>query len=77
MKTFALVVVMAIAVSADAQKFGGLATTPPMGWNSWNRFACTINESLIRETAEALVADVPGHDVLMIRLSRMPEVVEP
>ena len=34
----------------------GLATTPPMGWNSWNRFHCDINERLIRETADAMVS---------------------
>ena len=28
---------------------------PPMGWNSWNKFACDINEKLIRETADAMV----------------------
>ncbi|MFJ1796094.1 NPCBM/NEW2 domain-containing protein [Kitasatospora griseola] len=31
--------------------------TPPMGWNSWNKFGCNINEALIRETADALVAN--------------------
>ena len=25
-----------------------------MGWNSWNKFACNINEQLIRETADAM-----------------------
>ncbi|KAJ1403982.1 Glycosyl hydrolase, all-beta [Sesbania bispinosa] len=34
----------------------GLGQTPPMGWNSWNRFNCNINESLIRETADAMVS---------------------
>jgi alpha-galactosidase len=34
----------------------GLALTPPMGWNSWNKFACNIDERLIRETADAMVA---------------------
>jgi len=34
----------------------GMASTPPMGWNSWNEFGCEINEQLIRETADALVA---------------------
>lgn len=34
----------------------GLALTPQMGWNSWNRFACNINETLIRQTADALVS---------------------
>lgn len=34
----------------------GLARTPPMGWNSWNRFGCDVDAALIRETADALVA---------------------
>jgi len=37
-----------------AQKFEGLALTPPMGWNSWNKFACNVDERLIRETADAM-----------------------
>jgi alpha-galactosidase len=42
--------------AADARKFEHLALTPPMGWNSWNHFKCNINEQLIRETADAMVA---------------------
>lgn len=38
------------------QKFEGLALTPPMGWNSWNKFGCDVNEQLIRQTADAMVA---------------------
>ncbi len=34
----------------------GLAKTPPMGWNSWNKFHCNVSEKLIRETADAMVA---------------------
>src|SRR3989475_10659340 len=34
----------------------GLARTPPMGWNSWNHFGCTVSEQLIKETADAIVA---------------------
>ncbi|KAL2631470.1 hypothetical protein R1flu_016156 [Riccia fluitans] len=33
----------------------GLGLTPPMGWNSWNFFGCNINETVIFETASALV----------------------
>jgi alpha-galactosidase len=33
-----------------------LARTPPMGWNSWNRFGCDVSEALIKETADAMVA---------------------
>jgi alpha-galactosidase len=31
-----------------------LAPTPPMGWNSWNSFATTINESQALETAHIM-----------------------
>nr|CAD1836246.1 unnamed protein product [Ananas comosus var. bracteatus] len=34
----------------------GLGVTPPMGWNSWNHFNCLINETVIKETADALVS---------------------
>ena len=34
----------------------GLARTPPMGWNSWNRFGCDIDERRIRAVADAMVA---------------------
>jgi alpha-galactosidase len=33
-----------------------LAATPPMGWNSWNKFGCNVSEELIRETADAMVS---------------------
>ncbi len=42
---------------AMAQKFTELAQTPPMGWNTWNTFASNIHESLVRETAEAMIAN--------------------
>ena len=29
---------------------------PPMGWNSWNTFGADINENLIRETVDSMVA---------------------
>ena len=33
----------------------GLAKTPPMGWNSWNKFGCNVSEKLIKEMADAMV----------------------
>jgi len=33
-----------------------LARTPPMGWNSWNRFGCDVSEDLIKQMADAMVA---------------------
>jgi len=47
-------------------KEDGLSRTPPMGWNSWNRFQCNIDcskdphnclsERLIREIADTIVS---------------------
>ena len=34
----------------------GLAPTPPMGWNSWNKFGCDVNEKVIRAEADAMVS---------------------
>ena len=45
-----------ISIVLFSQKFDNLALTPPMGWNSWNRFACDVSEELIRETADAMVS---------------------
>ncbi len=33
-----------------------LAATPPMGWNSWNKFGCNVNEEIIRQMADAMVS---------------------
>jgi alpha-galactosidase len=54
MKKQVIVLLLVYTVYASGQKFEGLALTPPMGWNSWNHFACDVNEELIRETAEAM-----------------------
>jgi alpha-galactosidase len=34
----------------------GLAQTPPMGWNSWNKFAGKIDDRTVREIADAIVS---------------------
>jgi alpha-galactosidase len=33
-----------------------LAQTPPLGWNSWNKFGCNVDEKMIRGMAEAMVS---------------------
>ena len=33
----------------------GLGRTPPMGWNSWNKFHCNINETLITQTVDLII----------------------
>ena len=34
----------------------GLGRKPQMGWNSWNHFACNVHQTVIEQTADALVA---------------------
>ena len=55
MKKLAFLIVLLISSSVHAQKFQGLAPTPPMGWNSWNSFQVNCSEQLIKETAQALI----------------------
>ena len=33
----------------------GLARTPPMGWNSWNKFGHSIDDAAVRGVADAMV----------------------
>lgn len=35
----------------------GLALTPPMGFNDWNAFGCNVDQDLIEQTADAMVAN--------------------
>ena len=46
-----------LAAAGDARALdNNLARTPPMGWNSWNKFACNVSEELIKQAADAIVA---------------------
>ncbi|HUJ30918.1 MAG TPA: glycoside hydrolase family 27 protein [Candidatus Acidoferrum sp.] len=40
------------ALAAD----DGVALTPPMGWNSWNKFECHVSEDLVKSAADAMVS---------------------
>lgn len=59
MKRFiALTLLVALPmIGMNAQKWEGLAETPQMGWNSWNKFAGNINEQMIRDMADAMVKE--------------------
>jgi alpha-galactosidase len=56
MKKLALLLILLLPAAASAQKFPGIALTPPMGWNSWNTFGVKVDEKLIRQMADALAA---------------------
>lgn len=44
------------SMNLRAQKFEHLADTPAMGWNSWNKYQCNINEDLLKGIADAMVS---------------------
>ena len=47
----------------------GVAIPPPMGWNTWNSFGCSINEQLIRDSADNLVSSgmkAAGYDTVIV-----------
>lgn len=33
-----------------------VAQTPPMGWNSWNKFGCNVSEDLVKGMADSMVS---------------------
>ena len=57
MRKTLLLATLCLSATAFAQKFDGLALTPPMGWNSWNTFAANIDEDLIKGTADTMIAN--------------------
>ena len=38
-----------------ASSYNGLNLSPQMGWDNWNAFQCNVNESLLLNTARAMV----------------------
>jgi alpha-galactosidase len=46
------------ALAAARALDNGVARTPPMGWNSWNKYACKgLNEQVVRATADAMATN--------------------
>jgi alpha-galactosidase len=50
-----LILFAALVAQEDNRPSKNLALTPPMGWNSWNKFACNVSEDMIRSMADAMV----------------------
>lgn len=55
-KNIVFLLLFLTSLNVFAQKFEGLALTPQMGWNSWNKFGTDINEQMVKEMADALVS---------------------
>jgi alpha-galactosidase len=55
--TFSFFVLVTLFATMQALALdNGLARTPPMGWNSWNKFGCNVSEQLIRSIADSMVS---------------------
>jgi alpha-galactosidase len=47
----------------------GLARTPPMGWNSWNKFHDKFDDETVRQTADAMVSSGmrdAGYNIIIV-----------
>jgi alpha-galactosidase len=44
------------SIQSFSQKYENLASTPPMGWNSWNTFQTHINEQLVKDITDIMVS---------------------
>jgi len=68
-KTVFVLALCLLVLGTRAQKFENLAPTPPMGWNSWNKFGCDVSEKLLMETADVMertgMADA-GYEYIVI-----------
>lgn len=46
---------LASAAAAQLTSPGGVGRLPALGWNSWNEYACDINETVFLEVAHLMV----------------------
>ena len=56
-RIFLVSALFAVIFNLSAQKFEQLAKTPPMGWNSWNKFGCDVSEGLLMGIADAMASN--------------------
>jgi alpha-galactosidase len=57
----ALCIVSCTVSSLASPDFADWAQTPPMGWNSWDCFGCTVTESLAKTNADYMAAKLASH----------------
>ena len=58
--TLSLVLFMLVLFGGQAMaqnQRDSLAQTPPMGWNTWNKFACYVSEDLIKSVTDAMATN--------------------
>ncbi len=51
-----VILILMVVGTASAQKSAAVASTPPMGWNSWNHFHRNVTDAIVRAQADAMVS---------------------
>ena len=54
--TYGFVLTALLAATSAGQSYNGLALTPPMGWNSWNKYGGNVTDALVRQTGDAMLS---------------------
>ena len=47
-RVFLIAVLVLLSIDHSLAQSGEIARTPPMGWNSWNLFACKVSDAVVR-----------------------------
>ena len=54
-RIFFIISLSAAVLAQESPVSKALALTPPMGWNTWNKFGCNVSDELVRGMADAMV----------------------
>jgi len=64
MKHLHLLLLLLLLAGTDALD-NGVATSPPMGWRSWNQFGLEINQTMVVQQYRAMVNRSRGNTSLL------------
>lgn len=56
-----LSIIASATATAASAGFADWAPSPPMGWNSWDCFGCTVTETLAKTNADYMAANLASH----------------
>ena len=54
-------VLLTLAQAAWSQDSNSPASTPPMGWNSWDSYGTTVTEAQVKANADVMARDLASH----------------
>jgi len=52
-----IAVLVLLSIDYSFAQSAEIARTPPMGWNSWNLFACKVSDAVVRAQADAMASN--------------------